>query len=92
MEGVIPPRGWRPRGFLTQKIMKINRTSNAMGKMTMDENSINLAKAIISDIIDEVAITKGAMILDGYDEEDSCIHYMNGLVKELSDFTKKINK
>ena len=72
--------------------MKINRTSNAMGKMTVDENSINLAKAIISDIIDEVAITKGAMILDGYDEEDSCIHYMNGLVKELSDFTKKINK
>ena len=71
--------------------MKINRTSNAMGKMTMDENSINLAKAIISDIIDEVAITKGAMILDGYDEEDSCIHYMNGLVKELSDFNKKIN-
>ena len=59
--------------------MKISRTSNAMGKMTMDENSINLAKAIISDIIDEVTITKGAMILDGYDEEDSCIHFMNGL-------------
>ena len=53
------------------------------------KNSINLAKAIISDIIDEVAITKGAMILDGYDEEDSCIHYMNGLVNELSDFNKK---
>ena len=63
-----------------------------MGKIAMDENSINLAKAIISDIIDEVAITKGAMILDGYDEEDSCIHYMNGLVKELSDLNKKINK
>ena len=71
--------------------MKINRTSNAMDKMTMNENSINLAKAIINDIIDEVAITKGAMILDGYDEEDSCIHYMNDLVKELSDFNKKIN-
>lgn len=83
---------YNKNGGITQKIMKINRTSNAMGKMTMDENSINLAKAIISDIIDEVAITKGAMILDGYDEEDSCIHYMNGLVKELSDFTKKINK
>ena len=25
MEGVIPPRGWRPRGFLTQKIMKKRR-------------------------------------------------------------------
>lgn len=32
------------------------------------------------------------MILDGYNEEDSCIHYMNDLVKELSDFNKKINK
>ena len=63
-----------------------------MGKMTMDEKSINLAKAIISDIIDEVAITKGAMILDGYDEEYSFIHYMNGLFKELSNFNKKINK
>lgn len=72
--------------------MKISRTSDAMGKMTMDGKSINLAKAIISDIIDEVAITKGAMILDGYDEEDSCIHYMNGLFKELSNFNKKINK
>lgn len=72
--------------------MKISRTSNAMGKMAMDENSINLAKAIISDIIDEVAITKGAMILDGYDEEDSCIHYMNGLIKELSSLNRKINK
>ena len=63
-----------------------------MGKMTIDENSINLVKALISDIIDEVAITKGAMILDGYDEEDSCIHYMNSLVKELLNFKKKINK
>ena len=81
-----------PRRFDKTIEMKISRTSNAMGKMTMDENSINLAKAIINDIIDEVAITKGAMILDGYDEEDSCIHYMNGLVKDLSDFNKKINK
>ena len=72
--------------------MKISSTSNAMGKMTMDENPINLAKAIISDIIDEVALTKCAMILDGYYEEDSCIHYMNGLVKELSDFYKKIKR
>ena len=63
-----------------------------MGKMTIDENSINLVKAIINDIIDEVAISKGGMILDGYDVEDSCIHYMNCLVKELSDFNKKINK
>ena len=81
-----------PRRFDKTIEMQIGRTSNAIGKMTMDENSINLAKAIISDIIDEVAITKGAMILDGYDEEDSCIHYMNSLVKELLNFKKKINK
>ena len=28
MEGVIPPRGWRPRGFLTQKIMKDNNNNS----------------------------------------------------------------
>ena len=49
-------------------------------------------RALLNDVIDEVAITKGAMILDGYNEEDSCIHYMNGLIKELSSLNRKINK
>lgn len=32
---------------------------------------------------DKVVYTKGAMILDGYDPEDSCIKFMNDLIKEL---------
>ena len=32
---------------------------------------------------DKVIYTKGAMILDGYEPEDSCIKFMNDLIKEL---------
>lgn len=32
---------------------------------------------------DKVISTKGAMILDGYEPEDSCIKFMNELIKEL---------
>lgn len=31
----------------------------------------------------ELIYTKGAMILDGYEPEDSCIKFMNDLIKEL---------
>ena len=34
-------------------------------------------------IIDKIKITRGAMILDGYDELDSCIKYMDELIKEV---------
>lgn len=32
---------------------------------------------------DKIIVTKGAMILDGYEPEDSCIKFMNDLIKEL---------
>ena len=32
---------------------------------------------------DKVIYTKGAMILDGYEPEDSCIKFMNDLINEL---------
>lgn len=32
---------------------------------------------------EKVISTKGAMILDGYEPEDSCIKFMNDLIKEL---------
>ena len=35
------------------------------------------------DIIDKIKITRGAMILDGYDEYDSCIKYMDELIEEI---------
>lgn len=34
-------------------------------------------------IIDQLEITKGAMILDGYEPEDSCIKYMEELIQKL---------
>ena len=34
-------------------------------------------------IIDKIKITRGAMILDGYDEFDSCVKFMDGLIKEI---------
>ena len=34
-------------------------------------------------IIDKIKVTRGAMILDGYDEFDSCIKYMDELIKEI---------
>ena len=32
---------------------------------------------------DKVISTKGAMILDGYEPEDSCVKFMNELIDEL---------
>lgn len=34
-------------------------------------------------VIDRIEITKGAMILDGYEPEDSCIKFLNELIKEI---------
>lgn len=34
-------------------------------------------------IIDKIKVTRGAMILDGYDEYDSCIKYMDELIEEI---------
>lgn len=35
------------------------------------------------EIIEKLKVTRGAMILDGYEPEDSCIKFMNDLLKEL---------
>lgn len=37
----------------------------------------------IKDIIDNAIITRGAMILDGYDEEDTCVKYMTEFITEI---------
>ena len=34
-------------------------------------------------IIDKIKVTRGAMILDGYDDYDSCIKYMDELIEEI---------
>ena len=77
-------------------MMKIDRIKKIIDDVAANDGDIgivnNTIRALLNDVIDEVAITKGAMILDGYDEEDSCIHYMNGLIKDLSSLNRKINK
>ena len=36
-------------------------------------------------IIDKIKVTRGAMILDGYDDYDSCIKYMDELIEEIEE-------
>ena len=35
------------------------------------------------EIIEKLKVTRGAMILDGYEPEDSCIKFMNELIDKL---------
>lgn len=46
----------------------------------------NAGAAMLLDVIDELEIMKGAMILDGYEPEDSCIKYVQ---QSIDIFTKK---
>lgn len=73
----------------TDRIEKILNTPISSNGKGMSSTNI-VVKETLKDIIDEATIVKGAMILDGYDEEDSCIHYMNGFIKELIEFNKKL--
>lgn len=59
------------------------KTERLIKAIKNNKNVDVIIKSLLTDIVDEVEITKGAMILDGYDEEDSCIYYINSLIKEL---------
>ena len=51
----------------------------------IEKTSLQTVNAAIyrKELRDKVISTKGAMILDGYEPEDSCIKFMNDLIKEL---------
>ena len=51
----------------------------------IEKTNIQTINAAIyrKDLRDKVISTKGAMILDGYEPEDSCIKFMNELIDEL---------
>lgn len=51
----------------------------------IEKTSLQTVNAAIyrKELRDKVIYTKGAMILDGYDPEDSCIKFMNDLINEL---------
>ena len=51
----------------------------------IEKTSLQTVNAAIyrKELRDKVIYTKGAMILDGYEPEDSCIKFMNELIDEL---------
>ena len=51
----------------------------------IEKTSLHTVNAAIyrKELRDKIIATKGAMILDGYEPEDSCIKFMNDLIKEL---------
>lgn len=60
--------------------MKIERIK----KVINDENK-DVIKATLMDVFDELKITTGAMILDGYEDDDSCIKYLNITTNEIEE-------
>ncbi len=46
----------------------------------------NAGAAMLLDVINELEVTKGAMILDGYEVEDSCVKFLE---KSINIFKKK---
>ena len=51
----------------------------------------NAGAAILLDVIDELEITKGAMILDGYEVEDSCIKYVDEAINIFKEKYEEIH-
>ena len=51
----------------------------------IEKTSLHTVNAAIyrKELRDKIIATKGAMILDGYEPEDSCIKFMNELIDEL---------
>lgn len=53
----------------------------------IEKSYTSKANAVLfkKEVIDKLHITVGAMILDGYDEFDSCVKYVNDLIRELDE-------
>ena len=53
----------------------------------IEKSDTSKANAVLfkKEVIDKLHITVGAMILDGYDELDSCVKYVNDLIRELDE-------
>ena len=53
----------------------------------IEKSDTSKANAVLlkKEVIDKLHITVGAMILDGYDEFDSCVKYVNDLIRELDE-------
>lgn len=53
----------------------------------IEKSDTSKANAVLfkKEVIDKLHITVGALILDGYDEFDSCVKYVNDLIRELDE-------
>lgn len=53
----------------------------------IEKSDTSKANAVLlkKEVIDKLHITVGAIILDGYDEFDSCVKYVNDLIRELDE-------
>ena len=62
---------------------RIEKFENELRKLKSGKFHEQTLSEYKEELIDKVIYTKGAMILDGYEPEDSCIKFMNDLIKEL---------
>ena len=53
----------------------------------IEKSYTSKANAVLfkKEVIDKLHITVGALILDGYDELDACVKYVNDLIRELDE-------
>lgn len=53
----------------------------------IEKSDTSKANAVLlkKEVIDKLHITVGAIILDEYDEFDSCVKYVNDLIRELDE-------
>lgn len=80
-------QSWR-KGADTPMIQPSELTRIIDSAITVIEKSdISKVNAVLfrKEVIDKLHITVGAMILDGYDELDSCVKYVNDLIRELDE-------
>jgi len=56
-----------------------------------DPNKEAIGAAMLYDVIEELKVVKGAMILEGYEPEDSCIKYMEDIINQFKDEYRKLN-
>jgi hypothetical protein len=56
-----------------------------------EPNKDIIGAAILFDVITELETVKGAMILEGYEPEDSCIKYLEDTINNFKDKYKKLN-
>lgn len=56
-----------------------------------DPNKEAIGAAMLYDVIEELKVVKGAMILEGYEPEDSCIKYMEDTIDNFKSKYRELN-